>query len=233
MSSVYRQLGARSTKSNLQTFPIFGQLFNKNNFLNFSFGGGTTGKHISTVSKDDYQTPPEAVYPLLKYIPVSWKIWECASGKGNLTNAFKERGHVVTSSDILYDEKFDFLTYEAEKYDCIITNPPYSKKMEFLMRCYELKKPFALLMPISTLETRSRQEIFQNNGVQILFLGSRIRFETPDGKKGKQSSPQFETAWFTNGMNLPNVLNYADMKDYQTKHSSVVPQKTLHEVTNI
>jgi 3'-phosphoadenosine 5'-phosphosulfate sulfotransferase (PAPS reductase)/FAD synthetase len=36
---VYRQPGARTTKSNLQTFPIFGQFQYKNNFLNFSFGG--------------------------------------------------------------------------------------------------------------------------------------------------------------------------------------------------
>lgn len=190
------------------------------------------GKHISTVSPDDYQTPPEAVYPLLEYLPVSWKIWECASGKNNLVTAFKERGHEVVSSDILQGEEFDFLIHEEEEYDCIITNPPYSKKMEFLNRCYDLKKPFALLMPVSTLETRTRQEIFQKNGVQILFLGGRIKFETPDGKKGKQSSPQFETAWFTNGMHLPNTLNYVDIKQYKPKPIAMV-QKTLNEVITL
>ena len=39
------------------------------------------------------------------------------------------------------------------QFDCIITNPPFSLKQEFLQRCYELGKPFALLLPLTTFES--------------------------------------------------------------------------------
>ena len=46
----------------------------------------------------------------------------------------------------------DFLQYEPqEDYDYIISNPPFSKKDAILKRLYELKKPFAILMPLNVL----------------------------------------------------------------------------------
>ena len=32
--------------------------------------------------KDDYQTPPEALIPLLPHLKENWVIWECASRQG-------------------------------------------------------------------------------------------------------------------------------------------------------
>jgi len=59
----------------------------------------------------------------------------------------------VSGNDFLVDEP-------AFAYDCIITNPPYSIKDRFLTRCYELKKPFALLMPLTALEGKYRQQLY-------------------------------------------------------------------------
>ena len=158
---------------------------------------------------DDYQTPQEAIYPLLPFIPKDWVVWECAEGQGNLKRAFKSEGYSVIGSDILTGH--DFLKYEPEThYDVIITNPPYKYKQQFLERAYSLGKPFAFLLPLTTFETRKRQALFKKYGVQVIFFDKRINFTTPTGKSGKNSSSWFATAWFSNGLNLPQDLNFVE-----------------------
>ena len=157
---------------------------------------------------NDFQTPPEALEPLIPYLNKDWTIWECANGKGNLSLELIKRGFEVVSTDILVGD-FDFLINKPSQFDCIITNPPFSLKQEFLQRCYELKKPFALLLPLTTFETTKRQNLFKKYGVQIIFFDKRINFETPSGKG---SGSWFATAWFTWGLNLPNDLNFVKLK---------------------
>jgi hypothetical protein len=146
---------------------------------------------------DDFQTPSEALDYLLPYLRRDWIIWECAMGKGNLVKALREKGFTVIGTDIL--QGYDFLKWTPERFDCIVTNPPYSLKNEFLERCYELRKPFALLLPLTTLETRRRQRLFKEYGVEIIVLPRRINFETPSGKG---SGSWFAVAWFTNWLNI-------------------------------
>lgn len=155
---------------------------------------------------DDFQTPPEALVPLLPYLQKDWLIWECAQGKGYLTEALHEHGYTVIGSDILTGA--DFLTWTPEQFDCIITNPPYSLKHKFLIRCYELGKPFALLLPLTTLETRTRQRLFAKHGVEIILFDKRINFHVPSGKESKS---WFATAWFTRGLNIGHQLNFVSL----------------------
>ena len=158
---------------------------------------------MKTNGLNDFMTPKWAIKPLLPYLPKHWKIWECAAGTGNLVNVFKEKGYSVIGTDI--NTGHDFLKYQPDNFDCMITNPPYSIKQDFLERAYNLGKPFAFLLPLTTFETAKRQNLFKKYGVQIIFFDKRINFETPDGK-GKGS--WFATAWFCYGLNLPNTLNF-------------------------
>lgn len=165
-------------------------------------------------SPNDFQTPPHAIKPLLPYLPKEWTVWECAAGKGNLVRAFAADGRKVIASDIL--SGFDFLTCEpTTPYDVIITNPPFSLKDEFLTRAYALKKPFALLVPLTTFEGKVRQALFKQHGVQVMFLPKRLNFETPSGAGGegaeKKSSSWFATAWFCWGLNLPKDINFSEI----------------------
>jgi len=92
----------------------------------------------------------------------------------------------------------------SSKFDCIVTNPPFSIKGMFIERCYQLGKPFALLMPLTALEGEKRQQ-FWRKGLQLIIPNKRYNFEGPSGK-GKGS--WFATAWFTWGLNLPKDLNF-------------------------
>jgi len=156
---------------------------------------------------DDFQTPKEALYPLIPYLKKDWILWECGCGNGNLVKALKELNYEVIGTDIITGH--DFLTWQPKKYDCIITNPPYSIKQKFLQRCYKLKKPFALLLPLTTFETQKRQSFFKQYGIQVVFFDKRINFETPSGDG---SGAWFSTAWFTNWLNLPKDLNFVKLK---------------------
>jgi len=153
---------------------------------------------------DDFQTPPSALNALLPYLDKEKVIWECASGKGNLVKALIEKGYVVFDSDIKQNPELNFLTFNISSAEIIVTNPPFSLKNQFIERCYELGKPFALLLPLAALETAKRQAQWRK-GLQLIVLKNRLHFETPNNKK---SNCWFASAWFTHGLNLPSDLNF-------------------------
>ncbi|MCC6837039.1 MAG: class I SAM-dependent methyltransferase [Bacteroidia bacterium] len=163
-------------------------------------------------SKDDFQTPPSALEPLYKFLKPSWTIWECAAGKGNLSRALRRKGYKVISTDILSGH--DFLEYEPKEYDCTITNPPFSLKQEFLQRAYCLGKPFAFLLPLTTLESAKRQFLFRCRGLELILFDHRINFETPDCE-GEGS--WFATAWFTNGLKIGKELTFVAKNESKRK----------------
>lgn len=155
---------------------------------------------------DDFQTPAIALNPLLPFLKPDWTIWEPACGKGNLAKGLDGKGYKTISTDILSGQ--NFLTYFPQtKFDCIITNPPFSMKDEFIERCYLLEKPWALLMPLTTFEGKKRQFMFRKHGVQVLFFNKRINFETPSGNG---SGAWFMTAWFTYGLGLPTMTFWSE-----------------------
>lgn len=155
--------------------------------------------------QDDYQTPPEAIAPLLPYLRRDWRIWECAAGKGYLAGALRRAGHQVVATDLIGG--VDFLR-STRRCEAIVTNPPFSVKDQFLRRCYELGKPFALLLPITALEGRKRQEMFRSHGLELLLLDRRVNYETP---RGEQGQVYFASAWFTWGLHLGAAVAYGKM----------------------
>jgi hypothetical protein len=142
--------------------------------------------------KDLCQTPAYAIVPLLPYL--SGHIWECAEGEGYLVDSLKSHGYRVTGTDILTG--CDFLDYPySPDCDVILTNPPFSKKYKFLEKCYDLGKPFALLMQIEVLGAVTAQRLFKKYGFELMLLDKRVDFKMPNkGWNGKGA--WFPVAWF-------------------------------------
>lgn len=90
---------------------------------------------VKSSINDEIYTPDYAIYPILKYLNKSWIYWECTDyGNSNITKVLKDNGFKVISTN---KEDFDFLVDNATfEFDCIITNPPYSLKDDFLKRAY-------------------------------------------------------------------------------------------------
>ena len=149
---------------------------------------------------DELYTPNEAIYPLLKHIPNKrLTIWECTDfGESNISKLLKEKGFNVISTHI---KDFNFLTNTPNFYfDMIITNPPYSLKDEFIKKCYEYDKPFALLLPLTALEGIVRGKMFREKGIDLLVLDKRINF-----MKSKKNC-WFNTSWFTYKIQEKNLI---------------------------
>jgi len=153
---------------------------------------------------DQFQTPPEAVDMLVPYLNKDYIIWESAWGKGNLVQRLEQHGFNVVASK----EGEDFLIVDRQC-DCIVTNPPYSIKDKFIARCYELHKPFALLMPLTALEGKFRQSLYREYGIQVIIPNKRFNFETPSGNG---AGSWFATAWFTYGLGIQDNLTFVDIR---------------------
>lgn len=160
--------------------------------------------YIQNPKNDELYTPMYAIEPLIKYLPEQVTIWECTDyGESNITKVLREHGYKVITT---HKNNFNFLTDTPDfDFDIIITNPPYSLKDEFLKKCYEYGKPFALLLPITALEGVERGKMFREHGIELLVLDKRCDFL--DNKK----SNWFNTSRFCYNV-LPKQLIFEELK---------------------
>lgn len=121
-------------------------------------------------------------------------------------------GRQVTRSSLTDGQ--DFFEYEpAEEYDIIVSNPPFTKKDEVLKRLYELGKPFAILLPLNSLQGVTRYEYFKR-GIQLLSFDKRIAFHNQESMEEYKKSSSFATAYFCNGI-LPKDLIVEERTEYK------------------
>jgi len=159
--------------------------------------------YIKNEKVDEYRTPEYAIKPLLKYIPENYIIWEPTGINSPITAFFRRHGYEVIETHI--EMGFDFLKDEPGfHFDVIVTNPPYSKKTEFLKRAYELGKPFALLLPLAALEGVERGKLFRKYGIELIVFDRRVEFMN----KGRV---WFPVAWFCWKL-LPEKLIFCELK---------------------
>ena len=116
---------------------------------------------------DFYATNPKALELLLNFENFDKNIWECACGKGHLSEVLKSNGYNVLSTDLIdrgYGDKYlDFLNYDGKWTGDIITNPPYKYAKEFVFKAMEIipvGKKVAMFLKLSFLESFGRKELF-------------------------------------------------------------------------
>ena len=164
---------------------------------------------------DECYTPFYAVTPILEYIPKDKIIW-CPFGEewSAYVQLLKEKGYNVIFTN-LKDGK-NFFEYEPDKWDIIISNPPFSKKDQVLQRCYDLGKPFALLLPIQTLQGKKRFQNFYYNGLELLTFDQRIGFHINNNFEKTNEGNHFASAYFCKGL-LPEKLIFKRLYKYNKK----------------
>ena len=160
--------------------------------------------YMKKEKNDELYTPEEAIYPILKYLDKNKTYWECTDfGESNIRKILVEHGFKVIATK---KEEFDFLKDDPLfKFDVIITNPPYSLKNKFIKRCYELNKPFMLLLPITALEGKERGKLYKENGLELIILNKRINF-----MKSK-NNVWFNTSWFCHKV-CDRQLNFEEVE---------------------
>ena len=101
---------------------------------------------------DEVYTPSYAVKPIIKYIPKGAIIW-CPLDKNDSAYVIELRNAGFNVIATHKEDGYDFFNYEPQdKYDIIISNPPFSQKDNILRRLIELDKPFAVLLPLPSLQ---------------------------------------------------------------------------------
>ena len=138
---------------------------NKSNDILFSKG-----------ANDECLTLSYAVRPILKYIPPQAVVW-CPFDKENseFVKQIRDNGNKVIASHI--DDGKDFYTYEPnEKWDCIVSNPPFTNKRKIFERALSFDKPFALIMSNVWLNDAAPKQIFKDKDLQLLMFDKRMRF---------------------------------------------------------
>lgn len=127
-------------------------------------------------SNDECLTLGYAVYPILKYIPNEWTVW-CPFDKeySEFVKQIRGKGNKVIRSHI--SEGKDFYTYEPnEHWDCIISNPPFTRKKDIFERALSFNKPFALIMSNTWLNDAAPKKIFAEKDLQLLMFDKRMKF---------------------------------------------------------
>ena len=166
-----------------------------------------------TSAGDEVFTPFYAVDPLLKYISKDKVIWCPFDGVWSaFYQTFKNNGYRVLRSDI--ESGRDFLKYEPDShYDIIVSNPPFSKKDKILNRLDELGKPFAVLLPVASLQGIRRYEIFKK-GIQLLVFDARIDYHTNFNFDTYTKGNHFGSAYFCRNI-LPRDLMFEKLVKYE------------------
>lgn len=129
----------------------------------------------TTPESNERYTPNYAVQPIIKYLPPHAVVW-CPFDTDNseFVLALKEHGFKVVHSHIITGQ--DFFRYEPERWDIIVSNPPFGSKREIFERCLSFGKPFALLMSNMWLNDTAPCRLFKDKELQLLLFDRRVQY---------------------------------------------------------
>lgn len=148
--------------------------------------------------RDEYFTPPYAVYPIMKRLRPGTVIWCPFDTKASeYVKIFSRNGFRVIYGHIQTGQ--DFFQMDVPDCDYIISNPPYSLKNEVLERLYAIGKPFAMLINFHGIfDSQKRFQMFKEHRVEMLWLSPRVTYMTEQGCP-RQGVP-FQSGYLCSGI---------------------------------
>ena len=124
---------------------------------------------------DECYTPKYGVVPILKYIPKDTVVW-CPfdTEESEFVKEITKTNKVIFSH---ISKGQDFYNYEPnEKWDIIISNPPFTAKRKIFERALSFNKPFALIMSNTWLNDSAPKQLFLEKELQLLMFDKRIKY---------------------------------------------------------
>lgn len=158
------------------------------------------GSGSNRAENDFYPTPKFATKALFKKEKFIGNVLEPACGNGAMSKIIKRYNKCI-SSDLIdrgYGDTKDFLKDNFNKYDNIITNPPYKYAKEFVLRSKKIaNKKIAMLCKLVFLEGISRYEMFKDKSFPLksVYVFCRRLKIYKNGVIGKNSG-LIAYAWF-------------------------------------
>ena len=162
----------------------------------------------TTTKREIYYTPETALQIIEPYIVNHKTIWDPAAGLDifPVKDYFEKKGHRVVISDLTMSSEYDFFKYKTKKrFDVIVTTPPYSLRKDFIIRAFEIKKPFALLVPVNVLESNTIRDLLKKYRVSLIFPPKLTYFSSPEDSKSIKNLPY--SMWLVGGIEeLPEIV---------------------------
>ena len=161
------------------------------------------GKPENQRTNHFYPTPPECTIAMLAYMH-HWhpemKVWEPASGEGDMSKVLELHFNDVLSTDLRDGDKIygqtrvDFLMHHSlERFDLICTNPPFNLAQPFIEHALWKAGKVAMLLKSTYWHAATRTELFQKYPPShILALNWRPDFSF---KWEAHGNPQMDMAW--------------------------------------
>lgn len=145
--------------------------------------------------KDEYYTPKILAEVIVKYVPEGATVWlPFDTENSEFAHAFRGRNKVICSHIWMGQ---CFFEYEPATYDYVISNPPFTRKLEVLDRLYKLGKPFAMVLPLPMLNYQEVGHFFLDKELQLLIVDKKVSF---DG-----NTASFNNSFFCSGV-LPKDI---------------------------
>lgn len=172
----------------------------------------TFSQQVRTSKSDEYYTPAYAVRIIIPYLKVKgFKCIWCPFDKeqSEFVKLLKEAGFEVISGHIETGQ--DFFEYEIQPFeaDCIVSNPPFSKRDAIFERLFKIGLPFAMIMNANGLfDSRIRYELFKSNDFELLIPKGRMRFF--DEQMIPRNSPNFQSIYVCSEI-LDKQIEFTDM----------------------
>jgi hypothetical protein len=159
---------------------------------------------------DEAYTPAYGVTPILKYIPQNVKVW-CPFDTidSEFVKQISKQNEVVFTH-LKYNQ--DFLTYEPENWDVIVSNPPFTNKRKFFERALSFEKPFALIMTNTWLNDSAPKQLFKDKDLQLLMFDKRMKFITEGRPNDKITFSSSYYCW--NFLPKQIIMEELDVKDH-------------------
>ena len=184
----------------------------------------TSGRNAES---DECLTPRYVVEPIIKYLKAKnfETIWCPFDLEHSLyVRILKENGFKVIYTHIENGGNFFEIDPQSIKFDCIVSNPPFSLKDEILERLYKIGKPFAVLLPQNALQSIKRTDLFIKNGLEYLGFDKRACFYTNNELEEIKFGNHFASAYFCRDI-LPKNLIFEYLKPKQESYfgGGVIP----------
>lgn len=170
-------------------------------FINL--GASNHAKKGTRAEYDYYATDPIAAKLLLEVKPQLNNIWECACGEGHLARVFDNYGKLNKATDLMdrgYGSIEDFLLNdEPYKNGDIVTNPPYSKAVEFVKHALnkvDEGRYVCMFLKVLFLESQTRKELFSKYPLKTIYVSSTRINCAKNGDFKTYNSSAIAYAWY-------------------------------------
>jgi hypothetical protein len=151
---------------------------------------------------DFYPTPEWATQSLLEKEEFNGTVWECASGRGDMSKVLEQNGFKVYSSDVRVEDVYgdggvNFFATKRQV-DNVITNPPFNQAQGFVEHAKRnASKKIAMFLKLVFLEGITRHTFFKDKEFplkKVYVFCKRVNIYK-NGIKGNNSST-IAFAWF-------------------------------------